>query len=206
MRLTLVERLQQKRLERNDATIFTVQVENEFTQKKMEINLYAESEEDAILLARRVSKRSERNLVKDLNFDISEIKDNKLGLIIPWKDPVNIRSVNDAVKMPLMRSKSLFNHTVSAIKNKNTINLDALDENETDSIKTACFKSNFVSLILLLISVYIFFIGSGSHVNYWSIALCLTASITSYIKTKTTLSILKQVEITRHHIETEHNE
>ena len=54
MRLTLVERLQQKRLERNDATIFTVQVENEFTQKKMEINLYAESEEDAILLARRV--------------------------------------------------------------------------------------------------------------------------------------------------------
>lgn len=202
MMFTKIEQIQQKRLAKNHAPLYTIEVTNEATQETIEIGIYAVTEEDAILLAKRISKRSERSLVKDLNFDIREIKDNKLGLFLPWKDPVNIRSVNDAVKMPLKRSKNLLKNIFEAAKGKNIIHLDELDERQLENLKTACMKSNYVSLILLMIAVYIYALGSGDNINYWSIALCITVAITSYIKTRTTYSLIKQVEIQRNYIET----
>ncbi|MFT6778535.1 MAG: hypothetical protein ACJAV1_002475 [Paraglaciecola sp.] len=200
MIFTQIERIEQNRLRKAGAAIYTVNVENESTGKEIDLDIYAECEDDALMLARRVSKRSERDLFKDLNFDLSEIKNNKAGLILPWKDPVNRRSVNQAINMPLKRSKNIIRDIVAAATGTNTIKITELSNDKILEIKTACLKSNFVSLILFIVAIYIYFIGSGENINYLSVGLCLVVSLTSYVKTRKTMAIIKVEEITRHHI------
>lgn len=200
MIFTQIEKIEQKRLNKAGADIYSVNVENEVTGKVIDIDVYAESEDDALMLARRVSKRTERDLFKDLNFDIREIKNNKAGLFLPWKDPVNRRSVDKAIIMPLKRSKNIIRDIVAATNGANKIKINNMTNEQILEMKTACLKSNFVSLILLIVAIYIYFIGSGENVNYLSVGLCLVVSVTSYIKTRKTMAIIKVEEITRQHI------
>lgn len=198
MTFTQIEKMEQRRLKKSGADLYQIAVENEKTNETISIGLYAESPDDALLLARRISKRSERNLMKDLNFDFREIKQNKWGLILPWKDPVNIRSVDKAINMPWKRSKSMIRDIVTASTGKNKIDVNELSDKELLEMKTANVKNNFVSLLFLVIGLYIYFTGS-SHL---SAGLCLTYSVTTYIKTRNAQQVIKQVEITREHIGT----
>lgn len=199
MIFTQIERIEQNSLKNSGAKFYQIDVENEKTQKTIHVNLYANSEEEALLLARRISKRSERNLFKDLNFDFREIKQNKLGLILPWKDPVNIRSVDKAINMPLKRSKNMIRDIISASNGLNQIDVNKLKNDEIQTMKTANVKSNFVSLLFGVIGVCLYFTGA-SHL---STSLCLVFSLITYIKTRNAQQIIKQVEITREHIRTE---
>ncbi|MFT7006666.1 MAG: hypothetical protein ACJAXJ_001174 [Colwellia sp.] len=199
MTLTQFEKIEQRRLKKLGANLYQIDVENEKTKETIDIELFAESQENALLLARRISKRSERNLFKDLNFDFREIKQNKLGLIFPWKDPVNIRSVDKAININLKRSKSMIRDIVSATNGNNQIDVNELSDNNLQKMKTANVKNKFVSLLCFVIGLYLFFNGS-SHL---STGLCLVFSLITYIKTRNAEQIIKQVEITREHIGTQ---
>jgi hypothetical protein len=200
MMFTQLEKIEQKRLMKKGADHYTVEVSNDITKETQIVSLYAESEEHAIMLSRRLSKRSENNLMTDLNFNLKEIKDNKLGLILPWKDPVNKRSVNTAIKMPLKRSKNIVKDILVAAKGTNSIEVSSLTDEQLLAMKTSCLKNNFVSLMLLIVGIYIYFSASTDGVNILSIALCAVVSITTYIKTRRASQIIKIEEITREHL------
>jgi hypothetical protein len=200
MKLTQIEKIEQNRLRKKRADIYTVEVENEVTKESITVDLYANSSEDALILARRISKRSEKDMLQELSFDLREIKQNKLGLIFPWKDPVNQRSVKNAINMPLKRSKNMIRDIVSSTKGRNIIHVDELSADDISKMKTTNVKTNFVSLILFVVAIYIYFIGSGENTNYLSVALCLVVSVTSFIKTHKAKSIIETYEITNEHI------
>jgi hypothetical protein len=198
---TQLEKREQKRLKSANADLYTIDVSNEATQGLVEVKVYAESEGDAILLARRISKRTERDLLTDLNFDIREIKQNKLGLILPWKDPVNKRSVNSSIKMPLKRSKNIIKDIISASTGRNRISVAELSQKQILDMKTACMKSNFVSLILFIAGIYILIVSSPENMNFLSAGLCLVVSITTLVKTRKSMEIITTEEVSRNNME-----
>lgn len=200
---TQIEKMEQGRLRKAGANLYTIDVTNDSTNETIEVKVFSESDSDALLLARRISKRTERTLLEDLNFDIREIKDNKLGLLLPWKDPVNKRSVNTAIRLPLNRSKNLIVDIMKATKGKNTIHTSELDDVQLSEMKSACMINNFISLILLIVGFYIYFNAAEGQSYSLSVALCFVVSITTYIKTRKSLAIIKIEEISRQHIWTD---
>lgn len=201
MHLTQIEKLAQRRLRKAKADLYSVDVVNENTGDTISLELYADSEHEAILLGRRISKRTERSLLKDMNMDLSEMKDNKLGLVLPWKNPVNQRSVEKSITMPLKRSKSIVKDILAASRGTNCIDVTQLDTQELEKMKTSCLKNNFVSLIFLFIACYVFYITYNSNPLNLTVILCLVMAITSRIKTSKAEQIIKQEEIQRKYLE-----
>jgi len=200
MKLTQLEKIEQLQLKKNRKELYSIDVSNEITGTTLQLDLYANTSEDALLLARRISKRSEKSFITDINLNLTEVKNNKLGLILPWKNPVNKRSVNAAIKMPLKRSFSLIKDISLATKGSNQIQMSTLTDEALQKMKTTCLKHNFVSLLLLFVGVYIYFVGASDTTNNLSVMMCLVVSVTNFIKTRKAQQLIVIEQITRNHI------
>lgn len=190
--LNLFERIQQHKLMKANADVYDVVLTitlPDASEKDITYSVFAESEEDAYELGNKLRFREQEKInegsgtIDRLGLNILEMKNNKLGLIFPWKDPVYKRSISRGTRLPILRAKAQSRAIIQLLMdNHTTINRDELDKSELNKLIIGCVKSYFICAALLIIIGYsaITNISSGRD-SFYIISAIMASSIYTVI-------------------------
>ena len=175
--LSLVEKVQQSKYQKSGCKKYQLDIgvtdENQVITEET-IELYAPDEEIAIEIGKRIQyrltnkKRNNENTLMDWGFDLRDIKTNKLGLVLPWKNIVVKRSMQRATSLPISIFKSSAKELVKSLKGKNTFKKSELDRgsiNKQIKISTYYQCSSTILFILGLYFVYEYLSSSTYPLN-----------------------------------------
>lgn len=190
--LTLIEMIEQRRLMKSDADIYDVVLTitlPDGKSKDITYSVYAETESDAYELGMKLRFREQEKInegattIDRLGLNILEMKDKKLGLIFPWKDPVYKRSFSRGSRLPILRAKAQSKAIWQLLLgDHNKILKDEMDDSKINKLIVGCIKSYFVCGALLLIIAYSAFtnISSDRH-SLYVVSAILASSIYTFI-------------------------
>jgi hypothetical protein len=141
---------------------------------KYEIMVFAYDEEEAlglgeVLQKRLTEKALSKGLMYDLGLNVTDIKDNKLGLILPWKNIVLKRSLNNGVALPMRRSYSMLRQIGVNVKSFKKIPLISLTEEQIKNRQKKCVYSFFVNSGLLLMALILMLQAVFSTTGFFSV-------------------------------------
>lgn len=193
--LTLIERMQQRLLKRKNALLYPityfVKIQGD-EEVEFSTSIYAANEQDAKSLAIKMQARAESKIkqggeLAQWGFDLSEVKSNKLGLVLPWKDPVNKRSLNNGVKLPALRALATLRSIKYYATKQSVINKTDLSREQINDHLSKTVYSCFATTILLVIACYLIVVGitsiEGLFSKYgFSAAFVLTHCSISFAK------------------------
>ncbi|MDI4652587.1 MULTISPECIES: hypothetical protein [Pseudoalteromonas] len=188
--LNFFEMIEQRRLKKSDADIYDVVLTitlPDGKKKNITYSVYAETENDAYELGNKLRFREQEKIdegattIDRLGLNILEMKDNKLGLIFPWKDPVYKRSFSRGSRLPMLRAKAQSKAIVQLLLGDHKkILKDQMDDSKINKLIVGCIKSYFICGSLLLIIAYSAFtnISAGRHSLYIVCALLASSLYT----------------------------
>jgi len=197
--LSLIEKAHQKYLKSIDSneyplTLKVMSKPDEFID--YEINVFATNEDEArhlggIIQKRLVEKTNSKGTLYDWGFNLGDIRGNKLGLILPWKNIIIKRSVNNGIVLPLKRSASMVGQICSNLKSFKKIPLNSLSNDQIKSRIRKCIYSFFINVAMLLMAIILMVqaimsdTGFISVYSYSSVLLLLHCGVVFFQINKT---------------------
>lgn len=161
--LTLIEKFEQRKLAKRGAELYTITYSITSPHGKeisAETEVYASSQEHADELAFRIKSRKQEEINEGesiyarLGLDAREILNHKLGLFLPWKDPVYKRSIVRGIRLPALQLRSLMlTLKDSATRTNNSITKEQLTDDEMKSLLAKSLLGYFSSLVIILVGL-----------------------------------------------------
>lgn len=166
--------INQKRLKIKGADLYTVayQVEVEDELITNEVQIYSESDELAQELGEKIQFRIQeknkegRTLLQRLDISPKDLWDNKLGILLPWKDPIYKRSLHRGSRLPALRFRAQFNNLRSVtFKNPSSLNISDHSKDDIDALIQKCIIGYFCTAIIFVIFLFCLFNAFQSNSN-----------------------------------------
>jgi len=159
--LSLLEKAQQRHLKNRGSNEYplTLTVVNKNGEHIVnEITIFANDEVEArdfgsIIQKRLQVKTLSKGFLYEWGLSLSDIKNNKLGLILPWKSIVLKRSINNGVAIPLKRSLSMARQISVNVKSFKKIPLSSLSNKEISNRLKNSVYSFIVNSALFLMAI-----------------------------------------------------
>lgn len=179
---TLIEKYEQRKFKKNGKPSYQITIKlivgpDKFIHK--EYDIFASNEDEALEIGERLRFREQEKidegdtLIDRLGLNFKEIRNNKLGLILPWKDPVNKRSISRGMRLPALRAfQTIKVLKKAASKNYSVLNRENLNRADINNQIVECVKGYIFCSFITLFATYTLAINlfSGSvNLAYWLI-------------------------------------
>lgn len=204
---TLFEKYEQRKFQRDGKPSYQVTIKlitgsDKFSYK--EYNIFANNEDEALEIGERLRFREQEKLdeghtlIDRLGLNFKEMRNNKLGLILPWKDPVNKRSISRGMRLPALRAfQTIKVLKKAATKDYSVLNREHLNRDDINKKIVDCVKGYIFCSFIALFATYtlaINLLSESVNIAYWFICFlfvivfCTTQFVKLVVKHKTLLS------------------
>ena len=176
--LTLIEKIEQHRLKKNNASIFTIEFSifhDNKTMTKSTYEIYAKNELEAEYLGEKLRYREQKKLedgestYQQWGLDYKESLKHKWGFIAPWKDPIYKRSLIRGTRLPILRFKAAFNVLVHEAKNTRQLHKKNLSLSEINTYIQRSIVGYFSSIIIIFCGLFCVYNAINSKSDLFSI-------------------------------------
>ena len=191
--LTLIEIIEQKKYKADGCDLYDLRIENPLGGSPIPMKLYAPNDNDAKELGGRVYLRIVSSiktpLKREFGLDFTEFKDNKLGAIIPWRNPIIRRSVKNSIHAPSLRSKAIWQQITKAIKHKpeKSTSVDDQQSHISNLQKQqvyGCIAAIIAFVLCVLLVLHSIQIGNWAPGRILGVITCLSFGILTLLKNR----------------------